>query len=88
MKVGEQQKHKRTEYMIRRSGWLRVRLKPTSKRKRRHLERQAVRCAAESSEATRVHKRALAVHDGQARRRKRRRDKAKAEQQETCCPLT
>ena len=79
MEVGEQQKHKPTEYMMRRSGWLRVRLKPTSKRKLRNMERRAIRQAAESTQTGQLYKRAMAEHDERARRRKRRHDKRKAE---------
>ena len=78
MKVGEQQKHKPTEYMMRRSGWLRVRLKPTSKRKLRNIGRRTIRQAVESTQTGRLYKQAMAEHDGRARRRKRRSDKRKA----------
>ena len=77
--IREQQKHKPTEYMMRRSGWLRVRPKSPSKRKLRNIGRRAIRRAAENMQTGRLYKQAMAEHDERARRRKRRHDKASAE---------
>lgn len=77
--MNEQQKHKPTEYMKLRIGWLRVYPKSPSKRKRHIMKRQTVKQVAENARASQVYKQIMDEHTKRVGHCKRRNIRAKAE---------